>query len=287
MPVRRSWAALVGRRRELGELEALLGAHERLTTLVGPAGVGKTRLLTELGESIGRVSQPAVLTLVSADGPRQRRVAAAGASAPVFCDLSATHSGEEVVFALARAFEVELGPSREASEAEQRLADAIEARAVPVLVDNAEQVVDSVRSLLRSLLSLSQNARFVVTSRVPIGLPDEVCVRLEPLPVAEAVELLLRVVRRAAPGAEWERAPASVLEEIVTRVDRLPLALQLVGARARLLSAEQALERLHGQLDFLHARGEEPDARHASVRRALEWSWELLDRPHQIGRAHV
>lgn len=267
---------LVGRARELEEVVTLLAGSDRLITIVGPAGAGKTRLLLEVGASRQHDVQVG-LELVGAGGKRRRPVVTEVASPRPFCDLSAASSADDVLFAVARSLEVDLAPSRQTDQVPQHLAAAIEARPRLLLIDNAEQVAEPVRRLLGELLRLAPGARFLVTSRVPLGASEEALFRLGPLDARPAVELLLQVVRRSAPGASWDLASARLLETIVNRVDRLPLALRLVGARARLLTPEQTLQRLDRQLEFLRAGAMASDERHASMRAALAWSWELLD----------
>ncbi len=253
-------------------------ARERLITIVGPAGVGKTRLLLEISRA-ATPAQRAALEVVGAVGEgfgqRHRPELVVAAPPPVFCDLSAARSAADVVFRLARSLEVELSPMPRVETA-RVLAEAIENRARVLLIDNVEQVVSELGQLVGELLELSPTATFVLTSRVPVGLPDETLVRLQPLATADAVAFLLEVVRQHAPDADWERAGPLLLEDVVNHVDRLPLALKLVGARARLLSPERVLENLRGQLDFLRARRASGGERHASMRAALDWSWELL-----------
>lgn len=266
---------LFGRARELADLRERVHARERLISIVGPAGVGKTRLLVELSRSASVAQRAALEVVGEGPGQRHRPLLVVAAPSSVFCDLSAARSAADVVFRLARSLEVELSPMP-AVETTHVLAEAIENCARVVLIDNVEQVVSELAPLLAELLELAPTATFVLTSRVPVGLPDEKLLRLQPLATPDAVAFLLEVVRQHAPEAAWERASSLLLEEVVNHVDRLPLALRLVGARARLLSPERVLENLRGQLDFLRARRASGDERHASMRAALDWSWQLL-----------
>ncbi|MBI3206658.1 MAG: AAA family ATPase [Myxococcales bacterium] len=266
---------MFGRTRELADLRERVRARERLITIVGPAGVGKTRLLLELARSATPAQRAALEVVGEGRGQRHRPALVVATPQPVFCDLSAARSAADVVFRLARALEVELSPMTRV-ETTRVLAEAIERRARVLLIDNVEQVVNELGQLVGELLELSPTAKFVLTSRVPVGLPGETLFRLQPLATTDAVALLLEVVREHAPEADWERAGPLLLENVVNRVDRLPLALKLVGARARLLSPERVLENLGGQLDFLRGRRLLGDERHASMRAALDWSWELL-----------
>lgn len=266
---------LFGRARELADLRERVRARERLISIVGPAGVGKTRLLLELSRSAPPAQRGALEVVGEGPGQRHRPALVVAAPSPLFCDLSAARSAADVVFRLARSLEVELSPMPNA-ETTHVLAEAIENRARVLLIDNVEQVVSELGVLVGELLELAPTATFVLTSRVPVGLPDETLLRLQPLATPDAVAFLLDVVRKHAPEADWERAGSQLLDDVVNHVDRLPLALKLVGARARLLSPEQVLENLRGQLDFLRARRTSGGERHASMRAALDWSWELL-----------
>jgi DNA-binding winged helix-turn-helix (wHTH) protein/tetratricopeptide (TPR) repeat protein/molybdopterin-guanine dinucleotide biosynthesis protein len=204
----------------------------RVVTLVGVAGVGKTTLAREVLQSLRGVFVP----LGTASGADEVVAAIAGA---VVADGSVT-----TVSALA-----------------QRLDNSDHE---VLVVDNAEQAVAALRALLPQL---GAAVPVVVTSRVPLGIDDEVLVPVEGLPLAAAVELLRREV-----GSTYAQVDDSVLERIVERVDRLPLGVELVAARARWLSPAQVLERLDDPVSLLPSG----PGRHGSMDAALAWSFEAL-----------
>ncbi|MEQ1503352.1 MAG: winged helix-turn-helix domain-containing protein [Myxococcota bacterium] len=197
-------ADLIGRDGALAELGRALRDRVRLLTLVGPGGVGKTRLALELG----RIHGPAV-----------------------FVDLSAATTADDVVQAVALAL-----PDPERRPVIHRLAD----RRLVVL-DNVEQVLEGVRAVALPWLALAPTLQLVLTSRSATGDPRERVIEVDPLPPAAATALLRRrtTQSRRAPVAEDD----PLLERVAATTDGLPLAIELVASRAAVLGMEEILAR--------------------------------------------
>lgn len=234
-------SALIGRR---AELERLAGGVQRLVTVLGPPGVGKTRLArehawrcVEAGEHDGGVW---------------------------VCDLSATATVAEVTAQIAGvAFpNLSLRPPREVEQLGRVLAGK---GRVLLVLDDAERAAGALRELLGVLIAAAPELEILTTSRQRLGLPDERCLELSPLPVDDAVELFAARARAAAASVDDERS-RDAIAAVVERLDCLPLAVELAAARSRVLSPAQQRDRLE----------REGTSRLRGLEGALASSWQLL-----------
>jgi predicted ATPase len=234
MPLPRDETAFFGREAELSELDTRLRSGGRLVTIVGLGGIGKTRL---------------ALT-----------VASASAKPALFVSLAGARSLDAAVREVAAAACVKLEAESRAQAALEALAAALAKRAELVLVlDNTERLGASARDLVNALLDGARELRILATAREPLGVRGEEKLVLAPLAEPEAI-LLLRDRARVAAGSDVELTDEQA-RAIVSRVDRLPLSIELAASRFDILSAAELLERL----DVV-----------ADVRETLEGSWELL-----------
>jgi predicted ATPase len=263
--------ALFGRADELRELHAWLAADRptgaRLLTVTGMGGVGKTRLAAE---------------------------AARGAPVPVLTvPLAAVPDAPRLFEAVLAALTGPGGPAagREAPEGDARAACLALLRGadttppVVLLLDNCEQIAGA-GAAAQELLGACPALRCLATSRSPLGGEWEREVALAPLPDADALALFLDRARAARPGFGASPTPAdsAALTDLCHRLDGLPLAVELAAARAAGLGAADLRAQLTDRLRFLKRDGvaegaEAGDARHSSVRAALEWSAALLPPP--------
>lgn len=243
-------SALVGRSFELSRLDALAAAQAPLVTLWGPGGVGKTRLAREHAA---------------------RRTRAGGRVA--FADLSTARSERDAVATLASALGVSLATGDDPVLVLLRAAAAQDG--LLVVADNVEQLSRSARDVIAKIAS--PRTRVLVTSREPIGAEGEVLVPIEPLPEDEALALFFAVSARTC-DRDTARA-------IVERLDALPLAIELAGARASLLGSKELLSRLDRKLDVVASTTRGLPARHATLRAAIAWSWDLLEEDERAALA--
>ncbi|HEY2558895.1 MAG TPA: tetratricopeptide repeat protein [Caldimonas sp.] len=243
--------AFVGRAADLAAVAARLDAGARLVTIVGPGGTGKTRLARRYGWNwLG-------------DWP----------GGVYFCDLSEARTLESVFFVVAVALDVPLGKS----DPGVQLGHAIATRGrCLVILDNFEQIVQYAAASVGRWLDRAPDAAFLATSRERLHLGGEDLLPLEPLSLdAEGVELFaLRARAQRADFAITATNRASV-ERIVALLDGLPLAIELAAARIRLLSPAQLLDRLTDRFGVL-AGGRGAADRQATLRSAIDWSWNLL-----------
>ena len=237
-----------GREDEAAELAALCD-RERLVTLVGAPGCGKTRLAVEVAA-------------------RDSRPPHGGAR---FLDLAAVTDPAHLGGAIAAALGIREEPGR---PAEESLLAALQAAApVLVVVDNCEHVAEAVARFVERLLAHPE-VRVLATSRVPLGLPGERVWPVPPLDVDAAVRLFCdRAVLASGVDPDRER---TVVDQVCTRLDGLPLAIELAAAWVRVLSPRQIADRLAEALPLLAGgtRGRSP--RHETMLATVEWSYRLL-----------
>ena len=244
--------ALLGRDRELDDVDRRLHAG-RLVTLIGPGGVGKTALANEAAaRAAGRFALGS------------RRV-----------DLTRVDDAGAVPGALA----AQLG-----FDSFQALLDAPGDRKALLLVDNCEHLLDAAAHTIGRILEVCEQPTVLATSRSPLELPGESVVAVAPLgvpavdtpdPVAwPAVELFLERAREA--GVRVDDADLDAVVDLCSRLDGLPLALEIAAARARTMSPAEIAERLRQGTDVLDRPRFRGNARHRSVAETIRWSYDLL-----------
>lgn len=243
---------LVGRERTLRALsKRLVEAPGRLVTLVGPPGVGKTRL------ALAVASQ---LQDLFADGAH-------------FIPLTALADAELVATTIVAGLGLTESSPRSSSI---RLVEALRRKELLLILDNFEQVTPAA-PLIAQLLEQCAGLRVLVTSREPLRLRAEQRFKVPPLEPAAAVELFLQ--RAQAINLDFTfmgESPASIAE-ICLRLDCLPLAIELVAARSELFTPRQLLDQLQrGRLDLLEAGAADLPDRHRTLRNAIAWSYRLL-----------
>ena len=228
----------LGRRRELGEVTALLRSERaRLLTLTGPAGAGKTRLaLQAAAEASDRYP----------DG--------------VFWAPLAELRDSQLVLEVAA----------QALEAGDGLSERIAHRRLLLMLDNFEHLIDAAPELT-GLLAACPNLHLLVTSRERLRLAGEQAYVVPPLEPQDASELFTARAQAVDPRFE----PRPIIAELCSRLDNLPLALELAAARTPVLSPEQLLDHLSKRLDLLKA-GRGVDPRQQTLRATIEWSYDLL-----------
>jgi len=248
LPVERD--GFVGRAEPLSRLAQRLDEGARLVVLLGPGGIGKTRLALRYGWGwLGRFP-----------------------GGVFFCDLAAARGADGIAHAVARGLDVPLGADPIA-----QLGHVIAARGrCLVLLDNFEQVVRDAPATLGAWLDAAPEARFVVTSREALGLAGEHAIALEPLAAADAVALFHARAQAVDDRYDPDAVAPATAHALAALLDGLPLALELAAARVALLPPEQLLARMGQRLRLLSGRGDRPE-RQATLRAAIEWSWDLLD----------
>jgi predicted ATPase len=155
---------------------------------------------------------------------------------------------------------------------DRAVCEALQARPILVLFDNAEHVLEATASVVQLLLTRCPHARALVTSREPLQLPGEVLFRLQPLRSEDARALFVQRAGLALPGVEL---PEDALLRLCQRLEGLPLALELAAARLRVLQIEELEARLSDRFRLLQSSERRP-SRHQTLQAALDGSWEQL-----------
>ena len=242
----------IGREAELASIaSAFRAGGQRLVTLVGTGGAGKSRLSIRHGYDCRRDYLGGVW----------------------FCDLLEATSVMGIAAAVAEALGTPLGASEPVSLLGQVLANSGPAL---VILDNFEQVTPFAAETVGRWLSLAPSVHFLVTSREPLGLAGEHLIRVEPFTRDDAVALFEQHAQVASPRFSLTPDNRAQIESIVEALDCLPLAIELAAARMSTLTLPQLEKRLGERFRVLRARSGSRPRHQANMRAAIEWSWALL-----------
>ncbi|WP_382304122.1 BTAD domain-containing putative transcriptional regulator [Herbiconiux sp. UC225_62] len=265
--------ALIGRDDALREIEELLGSS-RVTTVLGPGGLGKTRVVHEI----------AARALTSYD-------------AVIVVELASVRSADDVVFAIASALGIrEVASSTRIGD--RMVRDDLRGRIVArlgdaptlLVLDNCEHVIDAAAEWSASLTAELAGLTILTTSRTPLAISSERVFALPPLgrtaPTAAApspeddaaVRLFLDRATAARPDAAL---PLDAVARLCARLDGLPLAIELAAARIRSLSIDEIERRLSNRFALLAGGDRSAPERHRTLLAVIEWSWNLLDTAEQ------
>ena len=241
---------LVGRGDELATLSKMLTSDgQRLVTVTGPGGIGKSRLAV----AAARDSEPSF-----PDGV-------------VFVDLAPVVDADLVISAVANAMGIRDTGDRPVAD---KVAGALAGRRVLLLLDNVEQVVDAAPKL--SALLAESAASVLATSRILLRVRGEQNLPLGPLQSPEAGELFVERARAVKPDFELTDDNARQVITICGALDNVPLALELAAARLRVLTPTVLMERLDHALPLLVGGARDLPERQRTLRATIEWSAQLL-----------
>lgn len=277
--------ALVGRD---GEVEAihrhLVQGNDPLLTLTGPGGVGKTLLALHAAARCAQGPFPLGRTPAFRDGI-------------AFVDLAPIRDADLVIPAIAQSLDALDGErAGRASAAEASLGALVERlrdRAILIVLDNFEHVLPAARAV-EALLDACSRVRALVTSREGLHLQKERVISVAPLPHAAAVSLFLARAQSANPRFKPSEESLRAIAALCQRLDGLPLAIELVAARVKLMTPQALLARLAGAGEHLRVGliadgvsdpsyiGAGLPARQRTMREAIAWSYHLLGPEEQL-----
>ncbi len=276
--------SFVGREEELRRVAKLL-SEARLVTLTGPGGAGKTRLSVEVAAWLAE-QRPDELS----DGVW-------------FVPLAPVRDALDVPQAVLAALGLQeaIWPADPAEAARlaalpplDRLADALTARRLLLVMDNCEHVIAAAAQLASQVLAAAPGVRILITSREPLGVTGETLCAVPSLdlPPADAdateaarspaVRLFADRAAAVRPGFALDEATTDPVVRICRALDGIPLAIELAAARLRALTAAQVADRLDDRFRLLSVGDRAALPRHQTLRAVVDWSWELLDEPERV-----
>jgi non-specific serine/threonine protein kinase len=252
--------SFVGRAGPVAEVERLL-AQYRLVTVIGPGGSGKTRLAGEVA----------------------RRVAGRFADGVWLVELAAVRDPAQVPAAVSASLGVRDLPGAPVEEALSQ-----HQHQLLLVLDNCEHVVAAAAELCARLLPACADVRVLATSREPLNVAGEGRYRLAPLALpdpddpaetarAESVALFADRARLVDPGFALDGPVVPAVARVVTRLDGMPLAIELAAARVETLGLTELLDRLDDRFDLLTTGYRLAADRQRSLAATVEWSYQLLD----------
>jgi predicted ATPase/DNA-binding CsgD family transcriptional regulator len=254
----------VGRRRELAELRSKLAAA-RLVTLVGPGGVGKSRLAIRTATDLARGLKGGAWLV----------------------ELAEVRDPALVANAALAAFDLR---DQAAIEPTSLLVSYLRDKELLLVVDNCEHLLEAAAQLVSDVITAASGVRVIATSREPLSVPGEHVVPVPPLelPAADETEALAQLRQNEAVRLFAERAAAAAgkfeltvsnrasVVDLCRRLDGLPLAIELAAVRTRVLTTEEILARLNNRFGLLTGVSRAALPRHQTLQTTIDWSHDLL-----------
>lgn len=249
--------SLLGRNDDVAKLSTLL-ASARLVSIIGPGGLGKTRLAQEIARSITNAHVHVV-------------------------ELAPVRRPEDVIVAVAEALQLREPLTRmdrhsQKQDLQSRLLAQLHSGPHFLVLDNCEHVIDGVTSLVHDLLTAVADLRILATSRTPLRLTAEHIYALEQLSDHDATELFKQ---RAMAARSDVILDDTVVAGLVRHLDGLPLAIELAAARTRTYTVQNILHNLTHRFDLLRTADHTAPQRHQTLLAVIDWSWQLLDERSQ------
>lgn len=249
--------SFVGRQAELAEVGQLVVGN-RLVTLTGAGGAGKTRLAVEVTSRL--VTQ-------FGDGIW-------------YVDLAPITNPAVAPVTVARTLGLHDQPGRSTMEL---LTGFFGEKTMLLVLDNCEHLLDVCGTMVVELLAACPQLTILTTSRETLGVPGELSWRVPSLSIVdEAVELFTDRARRSRPDFAVDQGNTALVEEICRRLDGMPLAIELAAARVRALSARQIVDSLHDRFRLLTGGARTAVRRQQTLRASVDWSHALLTEPEKV-----
>ncbi|WP_436405344.1 ATP-binding protein, partial [Mycobacterium asiaticum] len=249
--------SFVGRQAALAELRQVIDGN-RLVTLNGAGGAGKTRLAVEVAA----------------------RLVDAFPDGVWYVDLAPITNPAVVPVTTARTLGL---PDQPGLSTVETLVRFVGGKRMLLLLDNCEHLLDACGSMVMELLAACPQLMILTTSREPLALPGELSWRVPSLSLAdEAIELFADRARRVRPNFVVDEGNTALVAEICERLDGMPLAIELAAARVRALSLKQIVDSLHDRFRLLTGGARTAVRRQQTLRASVDWSHALLTEPERV-----
>jgi predicted ATPase/DNA-binding SARP family transcriptional activator len=261
--------SFVGREKEKGEISKLI-AQNRLVTLIGTGGIGKTRLALQVGQSLISHYPDGVW----------------------FISLDSLTDEELAPQRVASSFGIIESPGQSIVDT---LMSTLRNRIMLLILDSLEHLLEACAPLIEALLKNCPNVKILTTSRVVLGLEGE-CVYSVPsltspasselqwtdsIPEYEALRLFIERSRLVSPSFEITRESFCIVSEICSHLDGIPLAIEFAAARVDILRVEEILKQLNQSFELLAGSKRSLPPRHQTLRASIQWSWDLMTNSEQ------
>jgi predicted ATPase/class 3 adenylate cyclase len=266
--------SFVGHAEEIAEIkQRLIGENasiERLHTIIGIGGVGKTRFSLQIASEVLSAFKDGVW----------------------FVELAPIRDVSLVAKTIAKTLGLNEAPGR---SIEEILKDYLHGKELLLVLDNFEQVIDAA-SVVKDILSAAPHVKILVTSRIVLRITGEreyflpllssptqnQTYPLEQLSEYESVHLFIERAQAIKPDFALTNRNASAVAEICCRLEGLPLAIELAAANVRILTTQAILSQLDNRLKFLRSKARDLTTRQQTLRGAIDWSYELLTSDEQL-----
>src|SRR5262245_54290756 len=246
----------IGRKKEINEIKALLNSA-RLVTLTGSGGTGKTRLSQEVGTD-ELVNFPHGVWLI---------------------ELASLTDPSQIIPAMAQVFGLQELPFRPLASL---VVDYLRDKKLLIILDNCEHLIEACAHLADDLLHQCAGLKILSSSREALGIGGEVSYHVPSLADSESTQLFLDRARAINPNFKLTDANASAIAQLCSRLDGIPLAIELAAARVRLLSPEQIAARLDDMFRLLVGGSRTALPRQQTLRALIDWSYDLLSEEEKV-----
>ncbi len=242
--------SFIGREKEIAAIKSLFDAN-RLVTLTGSGGTGKTRLSQEVGAQL--------LTNFS--------------HGVWFVELAPLSDESQIIPALAQVFGLQELPFNPLAKLVE---DYLRDKKLLLILDNCEHLIEACAKLANNLLHQSAGLKILASSREALGIAGEVAYHVPSLADSESTQLFVERARAANSKFSLTDSNASAIAQICHRLDGIPLAIELAAARTKLLAAEQIATRLDDMFRLLVGGSRTALPRQQTLRALIDWSYDLL-----------